>query len=77
MSLDLVAEVWDVLKSHIATNEHDYAADDIVNFLIDNGFEPDDIKDSFSGNKVIMKALTSYLHDDDIGDDDYDDDEWE
>ena len=75
MSLDFVSEVWDVLRSHIDFNERGDAADSLVNFLIDNNYEADDIKDAFKGEKEIITALKQYVadHEDDY-DEDYEDD---
>ena len=84
MSLDLVTEVWDALRSHIDFNERRDAADTLVNFLIDNNYEAEDIKDAFRGDKDIITAVKDYLeqHEDELEyeeDDDYDsyDDEWD
>lgn len=84
MSLSLVTEVWDVLRSHIDFNERSDAADSLVNFLIDNNYETDDIKDSFRGEKEILTALKSYIaeheieYDDEEEDyDESDEDEWD
>lgn len=82
MSLSLVTEVWDVLRSHIDFNERSDAADSLVNFLIDNNYETDDIKDSFRGEKEILTALKSYIAENEIeyDEEEYDesdDDEWD
>jgi len=83
MSLDLVTEVWDALRSHIDFNERSDAADTLVNFLIDNNYEAEDIKDAFRGDKDIITAVKDYLeqHEDEqeYEDEDYDcdsDDDW-
>lgn len=82
MSLSLVTEVWDVLRSHIDFNERSDAADSLVNFLIDNNYETDDIKDSFRGEKEILTALKSYIAENEVeyDEEEYDesdDDEWD
>jgi hypothetical protein len=59
MSLDVISEVWDALREHIDLNERGDAADTLINFLIDNNYEVDDIKDSFK-DKDIIKALKGY-----------------
>ena len=59
MSLDLAAEVWEVLRDHIDFNDRGDAADSLVNFLMDNNYEVDDIKDAFK-DKDITKALKGY-----------------
>jgi hypothetical protein len=84
MSLDLVTEVWDALRSHIDFNERRDAADTLVNFLIDNNYEAEDIKDAFRGDKEIITAVKDYLeqhedeqeYDDEDYDCDSDDDDW-
>lgn len=84
MSLDFVNEVWDALRSHIDFNERSEAADSLINLLIDNNYEPEDIKEAFRGDKEVLSALKGYLeqHEDELEyeDDDYDsdsdDDDW-
>ena len=77
MSLDAVAEVWEALRNHIDLNERKDAADTLVNLLIDNGYDADEIKDSFRGDKEIGKALIYYReqHETEEEYEDYDDDE--
>jgi hypothetical protein len=83
MSLEFTAEVWDALRSHIDLNERSYAADTLINLLIDNNYEADDIKDIFRGDKEILTALKDYIEDREDGeeyedyDDESDDDEWD
>ena len=81
MSLDFIAEVWDALRDHIDMNERKYAADTIINLLIDNNYEADDIKDAFRGEKEILTALKDYVseHEQEEYEEDYDDeeDEWD
>ena len=81
MSLDLVAEVWAALHPHVDYNERGDAADTLVNFLIDNNYEIDDIKNAFK-DKDITKALKGYaeehFQEDDYEEyeDDVDEDDW-
>jgi hypothetical protein len=83
MSLNFVAEVWDVLRSHIDFNERKEAADTLINLLIDNNYEADEIKDSFRGDKEMLDALKNYVaehdivEDDYVDDEDFDDEEWD
>lgn len=60
MSLDLISEMWDVLRNHIDFNDRKDAADNVVNLLIDSGYDADDIKDTFRGDKDINNALKFY-----------------
>ena len=80
MSLDTIAEVWEALREHIDLSERNDAADTLVNFLIDNNYEIDDIKDAFK-DKDITKALKGYAEEHfPDEDDDYDEedlDEWD
>lgn len=84
MSLDLVTEMWEVLSPHIDFNEKSEAADTLVNYLIDNNYEAEDIKEAFRGHKEIITAVKDYLeqhedepeYDDEDYDCDSDDDEW-
>jgi len=79
-SLGMVAEVWDILRSHIDMNDRDDAADDLINLLIDNNYEADEIKDAFRGEKEILNALKNYIAEQEVyeEDEEYDDeeDEW-
>jgi hypothetical protein len=80
MSLDIIAEVWEALREHIDLIERNDAADTLVNFLIDNNYEIDDIKDAFK-DKDITKALKGYAdehfpeEDEDFDEEDLD--EWD
>ena len=57
MSLNLISEVWDALRQHIQLADKSDAADTLVNLLVDNGFDADEIKESFRGDKDIASAL--------------------
>lgn len=78
MSLDFTSEVWEALRSHIDFNERAEAADTLVNLLIDNNYEPEDIKEAFRGDKEMLTALKDYLEQHDIGEEyeeEYEEDE--
>ena len=81
MSLSIVSEVWEVLREHVDFNDRSEAADTLVNYLMDNNYEVDDIKNEFK-DKDITKALKGYAeqhfqeeeyeeHDDDDQEDDW------
>jgi hypothetical protein len=59
MSLSIVSEVWEALREHIDFNERGDAADTLINYLMDNNYEVDDIKNEFK-DKDITKALKGY-----------------
>ena len=82
MSLDIVTEVWEALRSHIDFNERKDAADTLVNLLIDAGYDADDIKESCRGDQDIGSALKYYREQHEVEEEyeDYDepeDDEWD
>jgi hypothetical protein len=82
MSLTIVAEVWEVLRDHIDFNDRGDAADSLVNFLMDNNYEVEDIKEEFK-DKDITKALKGYAEQHfqeeeyEEYEDDIDTDEWD
>jgi hypothetical protein len=61
MSLTFVAEVWEVLREHVDFNDRSSAADSLITLLIENNYEPDEIKSSFRGDKDIATALKDYI----------------
>jgi hypothetical protein len=75
MSLDLVVEVWDVLKHSIDTHDRNDAADAIVNLLVDNNYDVSDIQDAFRGDKNIKHALKFYAASQDPEEEEPEDDE--
>ena len=79
MILDTVSAVWEALLPHIDLNERKYAATSLVDFLIDNDYQPDEILEHFQGNTELTTALKGwtdqYGDDNDPYDDSYDEDE--
>jgi hypothetical protein len=71
MSLDIISSVWDALVTHIDLNERKYAAETLVDFLIDNDFSSNDILEHFQGDSEITHAIKGWV--DQYGDDNYDD----
>ena len=59
MSLDSIVEVWEILRDYVDLNDRGDAADSLVNYLMDNNYEVEDIKDAFK-DKDITKALKGY-----------------
>lgn len=74
MSLDFVAEVWEVLISHVDFNDRAEAADTLVNLLIDNDYEASDIKEAFRKDKEVITALKEYTDQIEEEYEEYDDD---
>jgi hypothetical protein len=82
MSLELVTEVWAAMKPLFATSDRPEAAETFVNVLIENDFDPKDLKRVFKKDGNIINALG--IHDDvdyeeedeeEYGYDEYEDDE--
>jgi len=83
MSLNLICEVWDAMRNHIDFNDRSQAAAELVDLLIDDGYEADEIKDAFRGSKEIITAVKEYLdvHESEEFNEDFDefddeDEEW-
>lgn len=87
MSLELVTNIWAAMKPLFASSDRPEAAEAFVNVLIDNDFDPKDLKRAFKKDGNIVNALGLYEVDDideqedeeqEYGyelEDDYDDDE--
>lgn len=60
MSLELVTEIWAAMKPLFATSDRPEAADTFVNVLIDNDFDPKDLKRAFKKDGNIVNALGLY-----------------
>jgi hypothetical protein len=75
MSLDIISSVWDALSTHIDLNERKYAAETLIDFLIDNDFQPNEILEHFQGDSEMTRAIKGWV--DQYGDDDFDVDEIE
>jgi hypothetical protein len=73
MSLDIISSVWSTLVTHIDLNERKYAADTLVDFLIDNDFQPNEILEHFQGDSEMTHAIKGWV--DQYGDEDFDHDE--
>ena len=84
MSLDIISSVWDALVTHSDLNERKYAAETLVDFLIDNDFQPNEILEHFQGDSEMTHAIKGWVDqygDNDDGNYDYpydndDDDDW-
>lgn len=76
MSIELVSDVWGVLRDHIDSHDRADAADGLVNLLIDNDYGATDIKAAFRGDKDIATALKFYAEQhEDPEEDEYEEDE--
>lgn len=75
MSLELVKDIWTSMKPLFATSDRPEAAETFVNALIDNDFDPKDIKRTFKKDGNIINALGLHVFEDESDEDD-DDDEY-
>ncbi len=85
MNESVASEIWGELKRYVNTVDRAEAAETVVSILIDNDCDVEDIRDAFSGDTDIKRALTAYLdndkdyaeEEDEEEDDDIESDEWE
>ena len=78
MDANLASVIWDELKRYINTVDRAEAAENLVSVLVDNDCDPEDIKDSFAGDKEIKNALVGYLNnDEEEQEEDYDEEEYD
>ena len=79
---ELASVIWEELKRYINTVDRADAAENLVGILVDNDFDPKDIKVAFGNDKDIKNALASYFEEEEEEDDvdeeeDYYEDDWE
>lgn len=60
MNLSMLSEIYKLLKPCIESGDTTLAAESLVNYLVDEGFSPEEIKQSFR-DKDIRTALEFYL----------------
>ena len=86
MSTDLSSEIWNELKRYVNTVDRQEAAETMVAVMIDNDCDVESIRESFKGDTDIKRALTAYVDNDKVYDEDEDvqedtdedeDDTWE
>lgn len=77
MSITLVAEVWRALKGEMDENNLVYAAESLINVLIDNDYDTADIKEAFRRDTVVMEALKDYSAAQEEEEEDYEEEEEE
>lgn len=84
MKLDLLAEVWTMMKDSIIPTDREQVANNLVLILIDNDWSAANIKAAFRGDFDVLEALKDYgdIHaeedEDEVEyeeDEDYNDDE--
>jgi len=77
MSITVIAEVWSALKGEMDENNLPYAAEALVNVLIDNDFQAADIKEAFRRDSAVMDALRDYnsQYEEEYEEEEYEEDE--
>jgi Ribonuclease G/E len=60
MALDIVSQVWDIVRDSVHPTDRETVADHIVSMLIDNDYSPAEIKDVFRGDSDFVSALKYY-----------------
>jgi hypothetical protein len=61
MSLTVISEIWNLVKPNIQTGDESETAELLVNYLIDNDYDPKDIKKTFKGDSNIIEAVSYFL----------------
>jgi len=75
MGIELIADVWTLLKEDIDYATRRESADNLVSLLIDNDFSPAEVKQAFKRDPEMTAALKDYNESHQDEEDDYDDDE--
>lgn len=71
MSLELVKEIWNGLKTFLSAPDAIEAADVMVTLLIDHDYSASEINEEFKGDSYIKDAVEPYLsEEDEFGEDD-------
>jgi len=78
MSVELASEIWTEIKRYVNSVDRNEAAETLVSVLIDNDVSAEEIKSAFKGDGDIKRALTDYLKEEELEEeeDSYDDDDY-
>lgn len=82
MSVQLAAEIWNLINDLIPYQDREQYADGLVNILLDQGFDITEIKDQFSNDTDVKSALKYYADEEaddeqaEFMDEDSDDNDW-
>lgn len=68
MSLELVAELWNHIKTGMPKVDRESTAEFIVSMLAENGIDAEEIREAFVGDIYIKNAMLSYFDQNDLGD---------
>jgi len=82
MSVSLAAEIWGLVRDALPEDDVEQLADGLVGILVDSGFDLDDIRYEFTGDREVEAAIKWYADDaetedaDDYGDGGDEDSNW-
>jgi hypothetical protein len=85
MKLELVSQLWEIVKPSIISTDRIEVSEAVVSMLIDHNCGVDDIREAFRGDYDIIESLKYYAdeewndeeQDEELNlDDEDDDDEW-
>lgn len=61
MTLEVIYDVWKLLKPNLDVTEVSSAAEALINYLIEEDYDSSDIRQTFRNDKEIKTALKYYL----------------
>lgn len=82
MTVQLAAEIWNLLRDSVPYDDREQVADSLVGIMVDHGYDAAEIREEFAGDSEVLKALQYYAYEDDGGegyseeDDEYGNDDW-
>jgi len=77
MSITVIHEVWRAIKSEIDDANLSYAAEGLVDVLIQNDYEATEIKAEFRKDSEVMDAVKAYMASQEEEEEDYEEEEEE
>jgi len=61
MQVQMISEIWGELKRYINTVDRSEAAENMIAIMIEHDCDPEDIKEEFSNDSDVKRALADYL----------------
>lgn len=63
MNIELAAELWEVVQTHLERGTRADAATDFVAILVDSGADMEEMRTEFQKQPALMQALRLYMDD--------------
>ena len=63
MKLDVIAEVWAMMKESVIATDRDTVAENLVTILIDHDFSPSQIRSAFRDDPDVTTAIKYHVDD--------------